>query len=97
AVLRQLAALPEKDSRGRSRRAVASESVRRNGYALVVRDREALVRVANALAAEHVAVQTQDAAALADRVLRAGALFVGHHTPEAAGDYLAGPSHVLPT
>jgi histidinol dehydrogenase len=97
AVVRQLAALPEKDGRGRARRAVAVESVRRNGFALIVHDREALSRVANVLAAEHVAVQTHEADELAARILRAGALFVGHHTPEAAGDYLAGPSHVLPT
>ncbi len=97
AVVRQLEALPEKDSRGRARRAVAVESVRRNGYTLVAESHESLVRIANQLAAEHVSLQTRDARKLADRILRAGALFVGHSTPEAAGDYLAGPSHVLPT
>jgi histidinol dehydrogenase len=97
AVIRQLEALPEKDSRGRTRRAVAVESVRRNGYTLVAESHESLVRIANQLAAEHVSLQTRDARKLADRILRAGALFVGHSTPEAAGDYLAGPSHVLPT
>jgi histidinol dehydrogenase len=97
AVARQLAALPEVDSRGRTRRAVAVESVRRNGFALVVDTREKLIDVANRLAAEHVSVQTREARPLADRILRAGALFIGHSTPEAAGDYLAGPSHVLPT
>ncbi len=97
AVARQLAELPETDSRGRTRRAVAVESVRRNGFTLVVKDRETLIATANRLAAEHVSVQTREARALADRILRAGALFIGHSTPEAAGDYLAGPSHVLPT
>jgi histidinol dehydrogenase len=96
-VMRQLEELPETDSRGRTRRAVAVESVRRNGMALVVRDVDELVGVANELAAEHVSVQMKDARAVADRVLRAGAIFIGHNTPEAAGDYLAGPSHVLPT
>jgi histidinol dehydrogenase len=85
----QLAALP--------RRAIAEPSVRNNGLALIVSDREALVRVANALAAEHVSVQTEEPRELAQRILRAGALFVGPMTPEAAGDYVAGPSHVLPT
>ncbi len=79
------------------RRELAQTSVRNNGYALVVRDRAGLAAVANTLAAEHVAVHTVDARALADRILRAGAIFVGSMTPEAAGDYLAGPSHVLPT
>ena len=86
---RQLADLP--------RRAIAETSVRNRGLALLVRERAGLARVANVLAAEHVAVQTHDASELAARNLRAGALFVGPMTPEAAGDYLAGPSHVLPT
>ena len=86
---RQLADLP--------RRAIAETSVRNRGLALLVRERAGLARVANVLAAEHVAVQTHDASELAARILRAGALFVGPMTPEAAGDYLAGPSHVLPT
>lgn len=86
---RQLASLP--------RKGIAEASVRSNGFALIVHSRADLVAVANALAAEHVAVHTTDPRELADRVLRAGAIFVGSMTPEAAGDYLAGPSHVLPT
>jgi histidinol dehydrogenase len=86
---RQLAALP--------RRSIAEPSLTRNAMAFVVRDREGLVRLANELAVEHVAVQTSDARELASKILRAGALFVGPMTPEAAGDYVAGPSHVLPT
>jgi histidinol dehydrogenase len=86
---KQLEALP--------RKAIASASVQNNGFALIVRDRGGLISVANELAAEHVAVHTVDPRALADRILRAGAIFVGSMTPEAAGDYLAGPSHVLPT
>jgi len=86
---RQLADLP--------RKAIADASVQDNGYALVVKDRSGLAEVANRLAAEHVAVHTVEPRALADRILRAGAIFVGSMTPEAAGDYLAGPSHVLPT
>lgn len=97
AVEAQLAALPEHDARGKSRRAVAVESVRRNGIALVVHSRDRLIEIANQLAAEHVSVQMGEPREVADRILRAGAIFVGHDTPEAAGDYLAGPSHVLPT
>ena len=85
----QLAALP--------RRAIAEASVRGQGIALVVADAAGLVAVANRLAAEHLSIQTANADALVDRIERAGAIFVGHATPEAAGDYLAGPSHVLPT
>src|SRR4029453_1228411 len=85
----QLANLP--------RRAVAEPSIRNNGFALIVDGRDALADVANRLAAEHVAVQVANPEDLAARILHAGAIFVGSSTPEAAGDYLAGPSHVLPT
>ena len=79
------------------RRAIASVSVQRNGHCLIVRDRDTLAAVATRLAAEHVSVQTREARELAGRIRAAGAIFIGHATPEAAGDYLAGPSHVLPT
>jgi histidinol dehydrogenase len=85
----QLATLP--------RRAIAEASVKQQGCALVVSSRDALVEVANRLAAEHVAIHVADPDALADRIERGGALFIGDSTPEAAGDYIAGPSHVLPT
>lgn len=86
---RQLGTLP--------RRPIAEQSLRNNGLALVVRDRQALAAVANRIAGEHVAVQTENPRELTARITRAGALFVGPMTPEAAGDYVAGPSHVLPT
>src|SRR5207302_2715667 len=57
---------------------------------------EAVVCV-NLLAPEHLHVATRDAEALAERVENAGAIFLGHYTPVALGDYVAGPSHVLPT
>jgi histidinol dehydrogenase len=79
------------------RRAIAEASLNANGLALVVRGRAELQRVATLLAAEHVAVHTAEPNEVAKGVLRAGAIFVGPMTPEATGDYLAGPSHVLPT
>ncbi len=79
------------------RRAIAEASLRGNGMALVVSSLARLAEVANALAAEHVAVQTRDARQVAATIRAAGALFIGSSTPEAAGDYVAGPSHVLPT
>jgi len=85
----QLATLP--------RREIAEASVKNRGIALVVGSRDALGEVSNRLAAEHVALHVEDPAELADRIDRAGALFLGDATPEAAGDYFAGPSHVLPT
>jgi histidinol dehydrogenase len=79
------------------RRAIAEASLNANGLALVVRGRNELQRVATLLAAEHVAVHTAEPNEIARGVLRAGAIFVGPTTPEATGDYVAGPSHVLPT
>ncbi len=79
------------------RRAIAEASLNVNGLALVVASRQELPRIATLLGAEHVAVHTEAPAELAQQVTRAGAIFVGPLTPEAAGDYVAGPSHVLPT
>ena len=89
ALERQLADLP--------RRAVAEASVRDNAACFVVGDLEEAARVADALAAEHLSLQVREPEALLEHIGAAGAAFLGDHTPEAAGDYAAGPSHVLPT
>ncbi len=88
-VERQLAELP--------REAIARASVRDHGAAFVAGDLDEAARVTTRLAAEHLSLQVRDAEAFVHRVGAAGAIFIGDHTPEAAGDYLAGPSHVLPT
>ena len=89
ALTRQLADLP--------RAAIAKASLEANGFAFCVEKRADLAAVANRLAVEHVAVHTERPRELADSIHHAGALFIGPDTPEAAGDYFAGPSHVLPT
>jgi len=86
---RQLDALP--------RKAIAGEAVRNNGYCFVAGDLEEAGRAATILAAEHLSLSVADPDALLPRIGAAGAIFLGYHTPEAAGDYAAGPSHVLPT
>ena len=53
--------------------------------------------LANALAAEHVELMVDEPQMLFDRLRHAGSVFLGRHTPEAVGDYIAGPNHVLPT
>jgi len=88
-LVRQLGDLP--------RAAIARESLRRHGHAFVVPSRDVLASVADALAPEHLALHVEAAEALAERIRNAGAVFLGPLTPEAAGDYVAGPSHVLPT
>ena len=64
---------------------------------VLVDDVEAGVRVVNAYAAEHLEIQTADAAAVAARIRAAGAIFVGPYSPVSLGDYCAGSNHVLPT
>jgi histidinol dehydrogenase len=88
-LVEQLQALP--------RSSIAEGSLDNHAVALVVPTTQDLIDVANELAAEHVAIHVTEAQHVANRIERAGAVFVGAGTPEAAGDYLAGPSHVLPT
>jgi histidinol dehydrogenase len=85
---RQLQSMP--------RRTIIEASLQR-GAALVVPSLERAAVLADTIAAEHVALHVRDAEALLARIVNAGAVLVGASTPVAAGDYLAGPSHVLPT
>jgi histidinol dehydrogenase len=89
AVERQLAALP--------RRTIAGESLETNGALVRVATLDDAVDLANRLAPEHLELLVRVPAALLPRVRHAGAVFVGGRTPEVVGDYVAGPSHVLPT
>jgi histidinol dehydrogenase len=64
---------------------------------VLVRDADQAVQVANAYAAEHLEIHTREAAAVAERIVNAGAIFVGPWSPVSLGDYTAGSNHVLPT
>jgi len=75
----------------------ARASIERFGVAFVVPSLEGALSLVQAIAPEHLQLVGPGAEALAERPLAAGAIFVGAQTPEAFGDYLAGPSHVLPT
>jgi histidinol dehydrogenase len=79
------------------RRAIAGESIGKNGAIFVVSSRQAMAKLADAIAPEHLAIQVERPDELFEAIGAAGAAFVGAATPEAAGDYVAGPSHVLPT
>jgi histidinol dehydrogenase len=87
----------ERQLRDVPRREIAAASLRDRGAAVVARDLAEAVRLADEFAPEHLALHARNAAALVKKISRAGAVFVGTSTPEAVGDYLAGPSHVLPT
>jgi histidinol dehydrogenase len=76
---------------------LARESLEAYGALILARDAREAVGCVNRIAPEHLHIATHDAPALAERIENAGALFLGHHTPVALGDYVAGPSHVLPT
>jgi histidinol dehydrogenase len=78
-------------------KAAIARAALQNGAAFVVRSRERMAEVADRLAVEHLALHVEDAEGMLPSIHRAGAVFVGPTTPEAMGDYLAGPSHVLPT
>lgn len=68
-----------------------------NGHILVVSDLEAACALTNMIAPEHLELCTREPEALLDKISNAGAIFIGNYTPEAVGDYIAGPNHVLPT
>jgi histidinol dehydrogenase len=80
-----------------SRGDLARESLERFGALILVRDEDEAVKLSNSIAPEHLHVSTSDPSHLAERLTNAGAIFLGHDTPVAVGDYAAGPSHVLPT
>ena len=79
------------------RAALARASLARNGLIVWVPSIQDAVQVANLRAPEHLEIVTHDPEAVAQGIRHAGAIFLGDNTPEPVGDYIAGPSHVLPT
>ncbi|HEX3187150.1 MAG TPA: histidinol dehydrogenase [Pyrinomonadaceae bacterium] len=88
-VERQIESLP--------RRAIAAASLKNYGAIFVLNSMVEVCAITNWIAPEHLQIVTEDDEALATHIQNAGAIFFGQHTPEAVGDYLAGPNHVLPT
>lgn len=80
-----------------SRRDIAEQSLRDRGVILVAGDLEEALELANDIAVEHLELMIEDPWSKVPMIRHAGAIFLGQHTPEAAGDYIAGPNHVLPT
>ncbi|MDX2201434.1 MAG: histidinol dehydrogenase [Hyphomicrobiaceae bacterium] len=89
AVMRQLAVLPRAE--------IAGESWASFGAIIVLGSLDEAPALADRIAAEHLEIATRDPDALAARIRNAGAIFLGPHTPEVIGDYVAGSNHVLPT
>ena len=76
---------------------LARQSLEEFGAVILARDADDACRLADEIAPEHLHIATADAPRLAEKILHAGAIFLGNYTPVALGDYAAGPSHVLPT
>jgi histidinol dehydrogenase len=96
-IARQVAAAVDSQLNALPRRAVAGESLKRFGAILVVKDLVAAIALANRIAPEHLELQIDDPFEYVGRIRNAGAVFLGHYSPEPLGDYMAGPNHVLPT
>ena len=94
---RAVAAAVDKRLETLERRAIAGASWREFGAVITVRDLDEAVRLSDRIAPEHLELYVADAEALATRIRHAGAIFIGGWTPEAIGDYIGGPNHVLPT
>ena len=84
-----LAELPKAD--------IARDSLKNRGALILVKDRSDGMALINRIAPEHLELSVDDPDSLLNEVRHAGAIFMGRHTPEAIGDYCAGPNHVLPT
>jgi len=87
----------EQQLRQLERREVARQALRGQGAIVVTASLAEALELANDFAAEHLELAVAEPQAALTEIRHAGAIFLGHYTPEAMGDYLAGPNHVLPT
>ena len=79
------------------RKTLTEKAIAHYGLAVVVDSLEAAAELSNLFAPEHLELEVSDPWSLIEQIRHAGAIFIGHSTPEAVGDYLAGPNHTLPT
>jgi histidinol dehydrogenase len=86
-----------KQLKGMKRSRIAKQSLANHGALVLTRNLEESITLANDYAPEHLVLAVEDPDTVSKEVTNAGALFLGHYTPVAVGDYLAGPNHVLPT
>ena len=87
----------EKQVKALSKKAIAEVSLDNNCFLLITKSLEEALEMANEIAPEHLELSVENPSEWVKKVNNAGAIFMGHYTPEAMGDYLAGPNHVLPT
>jgi histidinol dehydrogenase len=94
---RAVAAAVDKRLETLQRRDIAGASWRDYGAVIVVSDLEEAAKLSDRIAPEHLELCVADPDALSEKITHAGAIFLGQFTPEAIGDYVGGPNHVLPT
>ena len=87
----------EKQASRLNRQSIIKKSLNDYCRLFVVESLSEAIKVANDIAPEHLELAVKEPRACAEQIRNAGAIFLGHYTPEAVGDYLAGPNHVLPT
>ena len=88
-LLEQLKVLPKKK--------IASKSLKNFGLSILVKNKKLLVDTINLIAPEHLEIFTKNPKKILKKITNVGSVFIGQYSPEAVGDYLAGPNHVLPT
>lgn len=93
----QVAAEVAQQLQGHERQTLTEKAIANYGAAIVVDTLEIAANLSNTFAPEHLELEVEDPWALLEQIRHAGAIFLGHSTPEAVGDYLAGPNHTLPT
>ena len=80
-----------------SRKEILRKSLTNCSKIIVVKDLDEACEISNKIAPEHLEISIDNASRLVDKLTNAGAIFIGHYSVEALGDYMAGPNHVLPT
>ena len=88
-LIKQLERLPRKDT--------AKESLKNNGRIIITETIDEAVKISNEIAPEHLELCVNDPFSILGKIKNAGSIFLGNNTPEALGDYFAGPNHTLPT
>lgn len=79
------------------RKAIAEKSIKNRTFIIVCKNEDSAAKLCDEIAPEHLELAVKNPEALCEKINNAGAIFLGHHSPVVLGDYLAGPSHVLPT
>lgn len=97
ALARRVVVEVERQLADHPRRTLTEKAIAHYGLVVVVESLEAAAKLSNEFAPEHLELEVKDPWAIVENIRHAGAIFLGYSTPEAVGDYLAGPNHTLPT